>query len=220
MKINLLIILVVVSVLSFGQQKIEITSGNESFSVGKVDVLKATVFEADRKHVEKSWKKLLKRYCSSVKVKSEIFADDVLIKKMSDNTVDIYTKINAKTDNVVEIVCAVDLGGAFLSKSAHPEKFKVFETILYDFVVDVSKEAIRDKINEEEKIFSKLDKDQTKLLSDQKNMTNEIEEYKQKIIDNEKAIEKNLKDQEQKKKEIEAQKALIIGLSKKEKAIK
>ncbi len=219
MKINLLFTLVIVSVLSYGQQKIEIESGNESFSVGNVDVLKATIYEADHKYVEKAWKKLLKRYSGSVKVKSEIFADDVLIKKMSDNTVDVYTKIKEKKDNVVEIVCAVDLGGAFLSKSAHPNKFKVFKGILHDFVVDVSKEALQERINDEEKIFSKLDKEQTKLVSDQERMTKEIKDYQQKIKDNEAAIEQNIKDQELKKKDIETQKALIISLSEKEKAI-
>jgi len=205
--------------LSFGQKKIEIKSGNEKFSVGNVDVLKAEIYEADVKYVKKAWKKLLKRYSGSVKMKSEIFADDVLIKRMSNNTVDVYTKINEKKDNVVEIVCAVDLGGAFLSKSSHPDKFNTFESILKDFVVEVSKEAVREKINDEEKIFATMEKEQEKLVSNKEKMTKEIETYKQKILDNEAAIEQNIKDQELKKKDIEVQKALIITLSEKEKAI-
>jgi len=220
MKYLLILLVTVLSLTSFSQKKIEIRSGSESFSVGHVDALIADVYEADAKYVRKAWKKLIKRYSGSVKMKSEIFADDVLIKRMSNNTVDIYTKINEKKDGVVEIICAVDLGGAYLSRGSHPDKFKMFEDILRDFVVQVSKEALREKINDEEKVFSKMEKEQERLVSDNERMKQEIEDYKQKIIDNEAAIEQNEKDQELKKKDIETQKALILSLSEKERAIK
>lgn len=219
MKVLIVFALSLMSLISYGQNKIEIKSGSESFSVGNVEVLIADIYEADVKYVRKAWKKLIKRYSGSVKMKSEIFADDVLIKRMSSNTVDIYAKINEKKDGMVEIIVAVDLGGAFLSKGSHPDKFKMFEDILKEFVVEVSKEAVREQIQEQEKIFSTMEKEQVKLVSDNERMTQEIEDFKQKIIDNETAIEQNVKDQELKAKDIETQKALIITLSEKERAI-
>ena len=220
MKIIIVIALSLFSLLSFSQKKIEIKSGSEKFSVGRVDVLIADIYEADEKYVRKAWKKLIKRYSGSVKMKSEIFADDVLIKRMSNNTFDIYTKISDKGDGLVEIACAVDLGGAFLKKSSHSDKFDQFSDILRNFAIDVSKEAVNEQIEDQEKIFVKMGKEQERLVSNNEKMTLEIEDYKQKIIDNELAIEQNVKDQELKKLDIEAQKALIITLSEKEKAIK
>jgi len=225
MKIIIVFALSLMSLTLFSQKKIEVKSGSEKFSVGNVDVLITDVYEADVKSIRKAWKKLLKNYSGSVKMKSEIFADDVLIKSMSNNTVDIYTKIEEKKGKpedgkIVTITCAVDLGGAYLSKSQHPDKFKTFKEILRKFVVEVSKEAVRDEINEQEKIFSGMEKKQEELVSDNEKMHKEIEEYKQKIKDNEKAIEQNVKDQEAQKKTIDEQKVIITSLRDKERAIK
>jgi hypothetical protein len=221
MKILLLLLgFTLLSTTSFSQGEIKIRSGSEKFSVGKVDVIIADVYEADVKYIRKSWKKLIKRYSGDVKMKDEIFADDVLIKRLSSNTVDIYTKINEKSEGVAEIICAVDLGGAYLNINSHSEKYKLFEQILKEFVVEVSKEAVREQIAEQEKGLDKLKKEQEDLVSDKEKKEKEIEDYKQKILDNEAAIEQNIKDQELKKKDIETQKALIITLSEKERAIK
>ena len=220
MKVLLVLVLSFFSIISYSQKKIEVRSGSEKFSVGRVDVLIADIYEADAKYVRKAWKKLIKRYSGSVKMKSEIFADDVSIKHMSDNTFDIYTKIDDKGDGLVEIACAVDLGGAFLKKSSHATKFDQFSDILRNFAIDVSKEAVNEQIDDQEKIFGKMGKEQERLVSDNEKMHKQIEDWKQKIVDNEEAIEQNIKDQELKKKDIEVQKALIITLSEKEKAIK
>ena len=219
MRIVVVLALSLMSLISYSQKKIEVKSVTEKFSVGSVDALKTEVYEADAKTVRKSWKKLMKHYNGSVKMKDEIFADDVLIKRMSDNTFDIYTRIDEKKDGIVEVVCAVDLGGAYLSKSQHQERYKVFAGILKDFVVEVSKNAVKQEISEQEKILDKLTKDQEGLVSDNKKMKKEIEDYKKKIADNEKAIEQNAKDQEAKKKDIEKQRAVVVKLAEKERAI-
>ena len=219
MRIIIVLALSIISLMSYSQKKIQVKSVSEKFSVGNVDALQTQVYEADAKYVKKAWKKLIKKYSESVKMKDEIFADDVLIKRMSNNTFDIYTRAKDAKDGIVEITCAVDLGGAYLSKSLHPEKFKVFAGILKDFVVEVSKEAVRQEMDDQEKILDKLSKEQEHLVSDNKKMKEEIEDYKKKIADNEKALEQNLKDQESKKKEIEEQRAVVIKLSEKERAI-
>jgi len=220
MRFKLLLVLALFTLLSYGQKKIEVKACKEKFSVGTVDAYTVNIYEADVKYVKKSWKKLLKNYSGSVKMGSEIFADDVMIKRMSDNTVDVYTKINEKKDGIVEIKCAVDLGGVFLSKSSHPLKHKEFKKILKDFTIKVSKDAVNEKIKDEEKVLKKIENEQENLVSTKEKLTKEIEKYKQKILDNEAIIEQNLKDQEQKKKDIEAQKVVISGLNDKANAIK
>lgn len=220
MKSIFFIVLTILSFTVFSQEPIAVRESNESFSVGNVNALTANVHCSDIKFVEKAWKKAMKKYDGSVKDKSEIFADNILIKKMSANTIDVYAKVRASKEESVEILVAVDLGGAFLSRSLHQDKYKIFENILHDFAVEVSKEAIKGQVDEQQKVLDKIVKAQENLVSDNDNYHKSIEDYKKKIEDAEKAIEQNLKDQEAKKAEIETQKQVLMGLTEREKAIK
>ena len=78
---------------NFAQKAIKVSSTSEKFSAGNVDAFSVDIYEADKDFVEKSWKKAMKKYKAKVKIKSEIFADNALIKDMSENTVDVYAKI-------------------------------------------------------------------------------------------------------------------------------
>lgn len=218
MKINLLLILITFSVIAFSQQKIEVRSGSDSFSIGSREVLVADIYEADVKFVKKAWKKLIKQYNGKIKMGKEIFSDNVMISSLSSNTVDIYTKISKKGD-LVEIVCAVDLGGTFLSEITNSSEFGKFEELLRKFAIEVSKDAIKVQIEDQKKVFSKMEKDQERLISDKSKMEKEIETYKQKIIDNESAIEQNIKDQKLKTLDIASQKVIILDLKEKENAV-
>jgi predicted RNase H-like nuclease (RuvC/YqgF family) len=213
-------LLILLSIVAYSQKKVKVTEGSEKFSVGRVDVMVANIYEADKKYVEKAWKKLMKRYSGKVTSKSEIVATDVIIKRMmGDKRVDVYAIVKDGPDGTVLISVAMDLGGAFLSKSSHPEKYKEAKAILKDFAVEVSKEAVREQINDQEKILGKFQNEQEKLEKENENLKKSIEDYKQKIKDAEQAIVENGKAQEQKKKEVEDQRKIVIGLSEKERAI-
>ena len=219
MRIITISFLILLSSLVYSQKKVKVTTGSEKFSVGRVDVMVANVYEADRKYVEKAWKKLMKRYSGKVSSKAEIVSTDVIIKRLTDKRVDVYAIIQDGPDGTVLIKVAIDLGGAYLSKSLHPEKFKNAEAILRDFAIEVSKEAVREQIEDQEKILGKFQSEQDKLEKNNTNLKESIEDYKQKITDAEQAIIDNEKEQEDKKKAIETQRQLVIGLADKEKAI-
>ena len=221
MKRSILILLFLVFMISgaFSQKKVKVIDGKEKFSVGNVDVMIVNIFASDKNYVEKAWKKLLKRYSGKVTTKSEIVATDVIIKKMGDKRFDVYSRIKEGKDNTTIIEVALDLGGAFLSKTQHPQRYKEFKQILHDFSVEVSKEAVREQIDDQEKILSKLEQSQEKLEKEQESLKKTIEDCKQKIKESEEAIAKNNKEQEEKKKEIETQRQVVIKLSEKERAI-
>ena len=115
MRIITITILILISSFVYSQKKITVTEGNEKFSVGNVDVMIANIYEADKKYVEKAWKKLMKRYSGKVTSKSEIVATDVIIKRMGDKRVDVYATISDGPNETVLIKVAMDLGGAYLS---------------------------------------------------------------------------------------------------------
>ncbi len=218
-KLFTVLIISVLSLAVYAQEPLEVKSGTESFSVGTKDVLMIDIYEADEAHTQKAWKKFLKGHKGKVKAKSEIFADDLLIKSVSQNTFDVYSKIVTRGKKTV-LVCGVDLGGAFLNHTDHPEQYATFSRLLREFAVDLSKEAVKEQIKVQEKVFATLQKDKERLISDKKQKEKEIEQYKKKISENEAAIEQNIKDQEQKVKDIATQQEVINKLSEKMSAIK
>jgi hypothetical protein len=219
MKTILISILVILSSIVYSQKKVKVIQGSEKFSVGRVDVLIANIYEADKNFVEKAWKKQLKKYGGKISSKSEILSTAAVIKQLGEKQVDIYAIVKNGSDETVLIEVAIDLGGAYLSKSQHPMKYKEMESILRDFAVDVSKEAVKEKIADQEKILAKFTKEQEKLEKDNTNLKQSIEDYKQKIKDAEQEIVDNEKEQENNKKVIEDQNKVVEGLSQREKAI-
>ena len=219
-KLVLLIIVLYVSSSLYSQTEIKVNETNESIGNGSHNALTVRIYEASTKDVEKAWAKLVKSYKAKVSSKNEIFADNAAVKTISENTVDIYAVVKDKKEVYVEMVVAFDLGGAFLSSSNHPNKFKEAKKIVYDFAVETSKEAIRGQLKAAGKVLKKVEKEHADLIKYNENLHKDIEDYKEKIKEAEKNIEENIKNQETKTKEVEAQRLINEQISEREKAIK
>jgi len=220
MKNLYLLVLTLLSLNIYSQNKITVEETNANFDNGKHNALKVTIFEAKQKNVEKAWKSLMKSYNAKVNMKKTIFADNATIKDMSENTIDIYATTKETKDGDVILYVAFDLGGAYLSSSEHSEKFKVAKKIIHKFAVNVTKDALKDKIKDAEKLLSQKEKDQKNLEKEKENLEKDIENYKNKIEKAKNDIKDNEKKQADKKKEIESQKAVLNTLTEKEKAVK
>lgn len=218
-KITLLFAALCLTTLTFGQKKIEVSESNESFSTGNQNALSITVYGAEKGDVEKAWKKQLKDIKGNVKAKNEIFADDCRIKKMSDNTFDVYSKIE-ETDDGIKVIASFDLGGAYLSSGEHKEQFPFLKDLMYDFAVSETKAAIGSVIKAEEKILEELEDDKKDFEKEIENMNKEIEDYKKKIAENEKDIETKKGMIDTKDGEIKAQKEVVKAALDKQKAVK
>jgi len=199
-------------------QEIKVKEDKEKVNGAINSVLTVMIYEADENAVEKAWKNLMKDYNAKVSIKDGFFADNALIKELSENTVDIYA-FSKKMDEGIKFVVGVDLGGIFVS-SAKPAAYKVMENIVKKFAVDVSKNAVQEKINAAEKEQKKLENSYNNLVTENENLHKNIEDYKNKIFQAEKDIEKNLKDQESAKIAVESQKYAVEQVKKKMDGIK
>lgn len=204
----------------FAQKKIKVSESSENIGNGQHNALIVNIYEADESSVLKEWKKLMKGYKAKVSSKKEVFADDASIKSMSDNTMDVYARVEKSKDGDVKLIVAFDLGGAFLSSSKHPDKFKEAKKIVYNFAIKATKNAIQGQLKEAEKIFGKLEKEQEQLIKENGNFHKDIEDYKKRITQAEDDIKANEKEQEEKKIEIENQKKEVERIAEKEKAVK
>ncbi|PCH93877.1 MAG: hypothetical protein COB85_06320 [Bacteroidetes bacterium] len=223
--ITLLTLSLAFSVLTFAQ-KTKVSVANETIGGGNNAALSVIIIHPDDSEVLKQWKSLIKSYKSdNVKVGKEVFADNCKISSISENTIDIYARVEKVKDNTVKLIVGFNLGGAYVNGSS--PGYKAAEKIVFDFAIKITKEGIEDEIKEEEKdlkkkekVLEKLVKNNTRLHSDIEASKKAIELAKKAIEQAKKDIETNLKDQEGSKKEIETQKKVVQVVTDKLKAVK
>ena len=198
-------------ILVANAQKISVKDGSEKFSNGSHNAYTTSIYEINKDDAESKWKSFLKDF-KNEKVKSEkgeIVGDNVLIKDWGNNPVDVYATFEEdKKTNVFIMHVAFDLGGAYLTGS-DGDKHKMAEKLIKEFAIKTTKEALEDKVKDQEKALSKLEDNQKELEKDNKNAKSDIESYKEKIKKSEDDINKNEADQTKKKAEIEAQKKVV-----------
>ncbi|HNV96619.1 MAG TPA: hypothetical protein PKG63_09110 [Bacteroidales bacterium] len=199
---------------SFAQYSIKVKESKEDIGGGKNKCLTVTIYETTTDEVEKAWEKLMKSYDAKVSSKKEIFADNALIKDLTNNTVDVFAKSVKKSDNEIEFIVAVDLGGAFLNSSEHSSPFKAMEKIVRNFAKKATLDGLDNKLNAQQKVFDKRQKEFDGLVKEKEKLEKEIENYKEKIKKAEDDIKKNLDEQSAKQKEVDAEKAKLDELNK------
>jgi hypothetical protein len=215
----ILIILIMIFEGLSAQKKIVISESIEKVGEGRNNVLVVNILEADKSVIEKAWKSMMKDYGAKVSMGKEIFADNAVIKTLSDNTVDIYARIDQSQEGEYMLMAGFDLGGAYLSSSMHPDKYREAKRILYDFAVKTTKEGYKLKLAAEDKVLSRLEKDKEDLVKANDKLNKDIADCKARIAQAEKDIETNLLDQENKQKEVDRQKKNIEEISQSEKTV-
>lgn len=199
---------------SFAQYSTKVRESKEDIGGGNNKCLTVSIYETNTDDVEKAWEKLMKSYDAKVSSKKEIFADNALIKDLTNNTVDVYAKCVKKSDNEIQFIVAVDLGGAFLNSSEHSSQFKTMEKIVRDFAKKATLDGLEDKVKEQQKVFDKGAKEMEGLVKDKEKLEKDIENYKEKIKKAEEDIKQNQNEQSAKQKEVDNEKVKLEELKK------
>jgi hypothetical protein len=202
-------------------QKIKVKESSENIGGGNHNALSVTLYEINPSDAEDAFRSYMKKYDGKRSSKDgAIFVDHATIKEMGNNTIDIYGKAQGKKgDPEITFVVAFDLGGAFLNSGEHKSQYKVAETMVKEFAVKATKDAIEEKLKSAQKIQTGFEDDQKSLEKDNKKLNDDIADYKAKISKAESDITKNKADQDKKKAEIEAQKKVVTDIDKKLKAV-
>ena len=211
MKNILTVAILLLSITTFSQS-ISVKESNEKFSTGSQNAITTTIIENKLNDVLSEWKKVLKDF-KNEKVKdsdNEVFGDNILIKEWGNNPVDFYTKFEEnKKDKTVKMMVAVDLGGTYLSSAKDKDKYKFVEKMVKDFAVKQSKAPIEDAIKDATKLQAKQEDQQKDLEKDNKNLNNDIVDYKAKISRAETDIVTKNAELEKKKSEVTIQKKVV-----------
>lgn len=154
------------------------------------------------------WLELLKNWKrKKVKVNKksgEIFADDVFIPDMSENTVDVYAHFRPRGQRLWAVVW-FNLGGAYLSSAMHPQAWPVAEQIMKRYHLMVQRALAQKALEELEAQAKELEKQLDKVARQRKKLEEAIEKARKVIEESERGIAES----EKEKADIEAQKAAL-----------
>lgn len=204
------VFLVAFFLLAFGATA-QVTEVASPMSAGNNNSLSVIINGLEPKTVEDLWKNYVKKFDGKDKYNrkaKELFIDNATIKTISDNTVDIYSKAE-KAGDATQLTAWFDLGGAYLSSSAHPERYPAGVAIMNDFLKETERYKVNNILKDAEKTLSKLEDDKKGMEKDVSGWEKDIKKAEEKIADWRKDIEKSKADQEKKQAEIEKQKAEI-----------
>ena len=223
MKKQILTIAIAISSLQFFAQDIKVRESNESFSNGGHNALSVTLCVTAENMVEKEWKSNMPDfgYDKSNEKSNEYFLDNVVVKDLGNNTMDVYSKVTEqKSEKTVTLTAAFDLGGAYLSSSEHKDKFEYMKKMMHQFAIKITKEDLDDQIKAAGKVLSNIQDKQAGLEKDNKGLADDITNYNQKIKKANEQIEQNKKDIETKKGEVAAQQKVVDGIKSKKESVK
>jgi len=178
-------------------QKIDVKEGNEKLGGAFHNALTVVIYEADAPMILKAWKKIMKD--SDAKVKNsddEIFADNATFTDVSPNTVDVYASIQKENEGI-RFSVAFDLGGTYLSAEQNSGGFRAAKKMVYQYALEVTKEALQQQIKNMESDIKKMEWKENDLQTENDHLHRDIDTYKEKIIKAEKDLQANLKAQEE-----------------------
>ena len=204
----------------FSQEKITVKEEMVAIDGTSRNSLTVMLVGSNTDDAKKAWKKQLKDLKGKVSDKTIIFGDDCKLKEMTDNTFDVYSLVEDATDQGVRLVAAFDLGGAYLSTSAHPAMYPAAENLIRNFAVEERRRVIALEIANNQKILKGFEKELSGLEKQKSDYEATIKDYEKKIEESKAEIEKNLENQANKKKEIDGMKAIVSELEVKSKNIK
>ena len=212
MKKYLLLFLLPLFGIALNAQKIKISvdEKNSKIGDGSHNCLVVIIYDATKDDIEREWRSKMKGYNAKVSSKDDIFADNALIKTISDNTCDVYAHVEkGNNDNEMKFTVGFLLGETWLSSSANSAAYKAAEEIVKDFAKKMTQDAIGDKVKAQQKILDKMLDEQSDLVKKNKNLNDDIADYQAKIKKAQDDIKSSESEQSKKKSEIEVQQKAV-----------
>lgn len=229
--VSIFILFTIAYTTTFAQTDFEfkVLEENRSMSKGNANALIVNLPNTSYKQVNKLWNKYLKNFKGKMKYNRKIdeyFSDNAEIKDMSENAVDIISKIYDNGTEGTTIAIWFNLGVTYLSAEKHPERYPSGEKILKDFSLLISADIIAAQLKEEEKRLESMNDTLKSLEKDnaqsENNMTKQkeiIAKAEASIARSEKDIEENLGLQGKQKLNIKEQEKVIETIKRKLKTV-
>lgn len=198
-------------------QKVTVITSAEELGNGYNTAFNVLVPHSTEKAVERKWVDFLKDNNGKVKSnKKGINAANALIKSICRDTLQVYSKI-AETSEGILLSAAFSKNGTFIAPTTFDVESKMIDKILYELMLPLAKEGLKDKIKDATKILNGKISDNEDLEKRNDRLTSENEKMKSQISDNEREIKDNQNKIADLKAAIENQKNTLESIKSKEK---
>jgi len=189
----------------------QVSEGGKPMTQGTNNALTVTLNGISVSDAEKIWKNYIGPFDGKSKYNkkaNELFVDNASIASVSPNTIDLYSKAE-KVGNDVNFSVWFDLGGAYLSSIAHPDRYPAAVEVMKGYLREISRFKTNEQLKEEEKKLDKLNSSLKDLTRDKEGYEKDIKKAEDKITESKSKIDQNIKDQAAKQAEIDAQRSVI-----------
>lgn len=140
--------------------------------------------DATASSVLNAWNKFHKPFGAKPKQdksqRNYYFSDNANITELSENTIDIYTRIY-ETSEGVRFACAFDLGGVFISSRKTADKFQKAKLLLNKFYAQIAMDAIIAEIELELQALEEIKAEYEKIDEEIANYESEAETYREAV---------------------------------------
>ncbi len=209
------LILLTLSLSVFSQYNVQPYDSQDAFGpIGTQECIVVKIYDRPADKVISDWKRLMKKkHDAKVEVTGmETFADNAEIESVSDNTMDVYSKVVMTTNGYLEFKVAVNLGGAYLTRAGHPSKHAAMSVFVGQFALKQTQEGITIAIEKEEDVLKDLQKEKTKFNKNIESAKKKITGYEKDIAEQKEVIKTNEQSIVTQDKKIEEQSKLIAEL--------
>lgn len=177
--------------LQASAQRVTVQKQSDTFNGNMVQALTVYFDTLEYKDLSKQWTSFLKDHEAKVRSNKEaVDGDNAKFLSLSNDTVDVYSKIIKGDDNQL-LVVAFQTKDGFLSENNQPVNFQAAEKIVKDFAVSVKKNQLAEKIKKAQGVLDDYTKEVNSLIKKNESMSGDNEKMKKQIADNEKQIKEN-----------------------------
>lgn len=217
-------ILLIAALLSLkqvaAQDSIEITESVSTFSTGSHNTLSFVVNNANLKDVSGGWSDLLKDWKCKPKGKTEWQSEECKAKTMGDRPFYVVSVVEEVPGTGVRVRAAFDLGGAYMSSTAHPDRFSAAKLMLHNLAVEQAKVVVRTEIAAAQKLLADRQAEFAALQKAEQKLESDIADFQKKIEEAKVGIGASRQAQATKLVEVDAQRAVVQSLENKLNAVK
>ncbi|PCH65449.1 MAG: hypothetical protein COC01_09685, partial [Bacteroidetes bacterium] len=196
-------------------QKANVVETKETLNGMLQNCLVVEIYDCEPGMVEKEWKNEMKKYKGKVMVrKNTINSENVLIQIIHLNNMNAAANV-VKTVNGSKFSVSFDLADKdFLSTEKYPDQIQAAKQFVYDFAIKLRKTKVMKNLSDSKTDLMQKQKDHEQLVRDKDGLRQNIQKYKEMIVQKENEIGQNELHQENKLKEIENQKLVVEKIQK------
>ncbi len=185
MKNYITLLILLIATTAFAQETLEVKVEDRPSSLGVQTAFEVLVPQATPDEAIDLWKKtitpkkFLKKTPKLEKVKDEWIVNNILIRDITNHPLNVITQVSSFPGHIYIRIFLQSEGGFLGSWGSSQQTTEAAEKFIYNYAIDLYRQAIEKELKQEEKVLKSLEKDQDKLMNKNKKYNEKIDDAQQ-----------------------------------------